>query len=59
MKDVKRICQYLQGTKENGLVFNQSKKLDVDCYADAYFVGLWDMKILKTLFVKVVEIDLW
>ena len=39
--DVKRICRYLQGTKENGLVFNPSKKLVVDCYADADFAGLW------------------
>ena len=39
--DVKRICRYLQGTKDNGLVFNISKKLMVDCYTDAYFSGLW------------------
>ena len=32
---VKRICRYLQGTKDNSLVFNPSKKLMVDCYADA------------------------
>ena len=38
---VKRICRYLQGTKNNGLVFNPSKKLVVDCYADADFAGLW------------------
>ena len=38
---VKRICRYLQGTKENVLVFNPSKKLVVDCYADADFAGLW------------------
>ena len=38
---VKRICRYLQGTKENGLVFNPSKKLVVDFYADADFAGLW------------------
>ena len=38
---MKRICRYLQGTKENGLVFNPYKKIDVDCYADAYFAGLW------------------
>ena len=39
--DVKRICRYLQGTNHNGLMFNPSKKLVVDCYADADFVGLW------------------
>ena len=38
---MKRICLYLQGTKDNGLVFNPSNKLVVDCYADAYFAGLW------------------
>ena len=31
---------YLQGTKYNGLVFNPSNKLDVDCYDDTDFVGL-------------------
>ena len=36
-----RICRYLQGTKDNDLVFNPSKKLVVDCYADADFAGLW------------------
>ena len=39
--DVKRICRYLQGTKDNGLVFIPSKKLVVDCYDDADFEGLW------------------
>ena len=38
---MKRICRYLQGTNDNGLVFNLSKKLVVDCYADADFAGLW------------------
>ena len=38
---VKRICRYLQGTKDNGIVFNPSKKLGVDCYADADFAGMW------------------
>ena len=36
-----RIFRYLQGTKDNGLVFNPSNKMVVDCYADAYFSGLW------------------
>ena len=38
---VKRIYRYLQGTNDNDLVFNTYKKLVVDCYADADFVGLW------------------
>ena len=38
---VKKICWYLQGTKDNDIVFNPSKKLVVGFYADAYFAGLW------------------
>ena len=38
---MKRICWYLQGTKNNGLLFNPSKKLVVDCYAGADFLGMW------------------
>ena len=38
---VKRIFRYLQGTKDNGLVFNPSKKPVVGCYVDADFTGLW------------------
>ena len=40
--DVKRICRYIQGTKDNGLVFNPSKKLVLDCYDNAEFAGLWE-----------------
>ena len=42
--DVQRICWYIQVTKDNGLVFNLSKKLMVDCYDDADFPGLWGHK---------------
>ena len=35
------IFRYIQGIKENSLVLNLSKKLVVDCYADAYFAVLW------------------
>ena len=38
---VNRICSYLQGTKDNVIVFNPSKKLVVDCYADKDFSGPW------------------
>ena len=38
---MKIICRYLQGTNNNGLVSNLSKKLVVDFYADAYFAGMW------------------
>ena len=47
---MKRICRYLQGTKDNGMVFNPYKKLAVDCYADAYFAGLWGHKNIQYLF---------
>ena len=36
-----RICQHIQGIKDNRLVFNTSNKMVVDCYYDAYFSGLW------------------
>ena len=39
-KSVNRICRYLQGTNNKGLVFNLSKKLVVNCYAYAYFTGM-------------------
>ena len=56
---VKRIYRYLQGTKDNGLVFNPSKKLVVNCFDDADLRDYGDMKILNTLFVIGVEMDLW
>ena len=56
---VKRIYRYLQVTKYNVLVFNTSKKLVVDCYADADFAILWGHEILRILFVLLVELDLW
>ena len=41
---MKMICWYIQGTKYDGLVFNPSRKLVVDCYADADSAGLWGHK---------------
>ena len=35
------MCRYLQGIKDKGVVFNPYKKMLVDCYDDAYFVGMW------------------
>ena len=37
----KRICQYLQGTKDKGMVFNTSRKMALDFYFDAYFTEPW------------------
>ena len=56
---VKMICWYLQGTNDNGLVFNSSKKLVVYYYADADLRHCWDMNILNTLFVLGLELYLW
>ena len=50
---VNNIFQYLQGTKDNGIVFNPSKKLVVDFYADAYFAGLWGHENLQDPTFKV------
>ena len=41
---MKRICRYIQSTKGNDLLFNPSKKLIVDCYADADIAGLWGLE---------------
>ena len=38
---IKRILRYLQGTKEQGLIFKPSKDWKLDCYVDADFCGLW------------------
>ncbi|KAG7369081.1 reverse transcriptase RNA-dependent DNA polymerase [Nitzschia inconspicua] len=38
---LKRIGQYLKGTIEDGLVLRPSDTLDIDCYVDADFAGLW------------------
>ena len=41
---IKRILRYLQGTRDKGLVFNPSTSLQVDCYVDADFAGLWSIE---------------
>ena len=38
---MKRICRYLQVTKDKGVFLNPPKKLVVDCYSYAHFAGLW------------------
>ena len=38
---MKRISRYLYFTKEKGLLYNLSRKMVVDFYADADFAGLW------------------
>ena len=38
---MKKIFQYLQFTNDKCLMFNSSKKMVVDCDADADFLGMW------------------
>ena len=56
---VRRICRYLQGTKENGLVFNPYKNWWWIIMLMQILRDCGDMKILKTLFVLEVELDSW
>jgi hypothetical protein len=39
---VKHICRYLQGVKSNGLTFGPNTDLQLDCYVEADFAGLWN-----------------
>jgi hypothetical protein len=39
---VKRICRYLQGTANQGMKFQPSETMKLDCYVDADFAGLWN-----------------
>ena len=38
---VKRIGRYLAGTKDKGFILQPTKKMNLDCYVDADFAGLW------------------
>ena len=38
---LKRIGRYLQGTHDKGLILKPSKDLNLDCYVDADFAGIW------------------
>jgi Reverse transcriptase (RNA-dependent DNA polymerase) len=38
---LERIGQYLKGTIPEGLIMKPSQNLDLDCYVDADFAGLW------------------
>jgi hypothetical protein len=39
---VRRICRYLQGTKDKGYILKPSSHRNLDCYVDADFAGMWD-----------------
>ena len=38
---VKMIIRYLKGTADKGMIVKVKKKLDLDCYVDADFLGLY------------------
>jgi hypothetical protein len=40
-KAIKRICRYLRGALDDGLIIQPTQELSVDCYVDADFAGLW------------------
>jgi hypothetical protein len=39
---IKYICHYLHGVQNNGLTFQPSNNLQLDCYVNADFTGLWN-----------------
>ena len=39
-----RICRYLLGTRDKGLRFKPGKVLELDCYVDADFAGLYNVE---------------
>jgi hypothetical protein len=41
---LERIGQYLKGTMDEGLILRPSGTLDIDCYVDADFAGLWPLE---------------
>ena len=41
---LKRIGRYLKGTKDKGLITPAPTNLDIDCYVDADFAGLWNVE---------------
>ena len=58
---VKRIGRYLKQTRDKGLVLNPTKDLDqlnIDCYPDADFAGLYGTRRLLTRQVQRAERDL-
>ena len=37
---LKRICQYLQGTRAEGMIFTPKREMVINFYDGAYFMGL-------------------
>ena len=43
-QEIVRICRYLQGTQDEGLIYWPTGDLKVDCYCDADLAGLWSVE---------------
>jgi hypothetical protein len=41
---IKRICRYLKGTKTQGMTFKPDSTMQLNCYVDADFAGLWNVE---------------
>jgi hypothetical protein len=41
---IKRICRYLHGTSDRGLILTPLSDLSLDTYVDADFAGLWNVE---------------
>ena len=39
---LKRIGRYMVGTKDKGMILDPDKNLDIDCFVDSDFAGLWN-----------------
>ena len=42
---VKKICQYLKGTLNRGIIYTPTSSFSVDCYCDSDFVGLFGREL--------------
>ena len=38
----KMIRRYLKGTRDKDIVMGPKEVIEIDCYVDAYFAGLWN-----------------
>ena len=48
-RTLKPIGKYLKATWSRGLILNHLSNLKIDCYPDAYFVGMYGHKIINDL----------
>ena len=42
---MKHIGRYLKGTRDKGIIMRPTTELQLDCYVDADFAGLWNYKV--------------